>query len=372
MNEERIRSALSKNWVFWLYGRKGLPWYLIIAIISLLPMIIAACLAALLGVFRVYFFSFLSYSGPLVIALSLVAYHWFYVNFPRELDRLVPALDIDQAEAMAVVNKWANRVANRIEIMILAGIPIGFVGLVDTVSLWTTPTKTWLGSSWVASSRPLFFALVYAFYYVLAMGFLLGSGVAGIMGTGLIIGDMLRRPLKLDYYRRLQAVTDLSIGVGSWAFLAFAIVLIASSFIKPLSDPKVVFSSVLLSFIASVALLFAFLSPLFAGHSAIVKAKKKRIALYEQRLSQLSEQIQTAISTGTTGLEDETPVYLENLETLYKERTLLVQQVGEIESISDWPITFANIVRFTLTALVTPFVGQISDRLVSMVTEFLP
>ena len=372
MYEEKIRSAFSRNWVFWLYGQRGLPWYLIIAIIALLPLIIGASLAALLGVFRLYFFSFLAHSGPMLIALSLVAYYWFYVNFPRELDRLIPAVDIDDTEAMRVVTKWANRVANRIGIMIVAGIPIAFVGLIDTVSLWQTPTRMWLGTPWVASSRPLFFALVYAFYYVLAMGFLLGSGVAGIIGTGLIIGDLLHRPLKLDYSRRLQAVTDLSIGVGSWAFVAFAIVLIASSFVKPLSDPKVVFSSVLLSCIASVALLVAFLSPLLAAHNAIVKAKKTRLAACEERLSQLSEQIETALSTGIAGFGDETHVYLENLEAFCKERSLIIQQVSEIESISDWPITLVNTLRFTLTALVTPFMGQVAGLLVSTITELIP
>jgi hypothetical protein len=372
MLEENIRSVFSRNWVFWLYSRRKLPWYLIIAITALLPMIIGASWAAFLGVFRLYFFSFLTYSGPMLIALSLVAYHWFYVNFPRELDRLIPAIDIDDTEAMRVITKWANRVANRIGIMIVAGIPIGFVGLVDTLSLWITPTGMWLGTPWVTSSRPLFFALVYAFYYVLAMGFLLGSGVVGTIGTGLIIGDLLRRPLKLDYYRRMQAVTHLSTGVGSWAFVAFASILIASSFVKPLSDPKVVFSSILLSCIASVGLLVAFLSPLLAAHNAIVKAKKVRLAVYEERLSQLSEQIETVLSTGITGFRDETHAYLENLEAFNKERSLIIQQVGEIESISDWPITFANTLRFALTALITPFVGQIADHFVSMITALVP
>jgi hypothetical protein len=367
MNQEEIKAVFAKNWVFRVYNQNKISWYMAIAIIALVPLIIGMLFAIPLGVLRLYLSNFLTYSGPILIILFLCAYYWFYKNFPQKLEILLPAIHESNAELRRIVLLWANRLANRNAIMVIAGIPFGLVGLIDTITLWTTPTRIWMGTPWVVSSRSLFFASEYAFYYVLVIGFLIGSGVIGIAGTAFIINNLLRKPLKLDYYRRLRAVADLSLGIGTWTFVAFAISIIAFKFIKPSSNVPIEFTSILTSLIASLALLTAFLSPLLPANAAIIQAKKKKLAIYEERLSQISIAIEALIVRSDNVSKNKTKIYLDSLELLYKERSLIIQQVNEIESISSWPITFGKIARFTATAFMSLFLGQISNYLALLI-----
>jgi len=373
MGKETISAPFSKNWVFWLYNHKKFPWYLIVAAISLLPLVIGFIIAAILGVFKLYLTNFLSYSGPIVIAISLTAYYWFYKNFPSKMELMVPLINISEEEFHSLVKKWANKIANRLLLMFICGIPIAIVGLVDTISLWTTPSRIWIGTSWILSKQPVFFALVYAFYYVITIGFLLGSGIVGIGGISLLINDLLHKPLKLDFYRRLRALSDLSIGVGMWTFVAFAIILLSSSFIKPITDPRLIMTSLSLSMVASAALLIAFLLPILLARNAIITAKKQRIASCEKRLSLINDQAEKLLSEETpkSGEIEKQKDYLSQMDSLEKERIMINQKVKDIESIPNWPMSIGSLVQFAFTAFVTPFFGQIPDFLGSFITKLL-
>jgi len=362
MNIQSIQEIFKSNWVFWLFTQKRWSVWIIISLIVFLPVVIFGIIAAVLGEFRLYAGNPLSYSGPIWVGLALIAYNWFTQAFPRTLIEFSPAMDASEEVIVFTIRKWANQVANRLSIMILATLPLSIAAIQDTVTLWTKPTSEWMGTLWVTQSvHPLFFAIVWSFYYGLSVSFMLGSGVVGITGCALLINDLLKLPLKLEYHRRLQSVLDLSTGIGVWTFVSFAITVIGQAFIKPNSTENLLTSSLFLSILASIALLIAFLSPLIPAHNAIIRAKQKKLELYEKRLYEISNEIDHLVSTKKSKV----------LEALQKDRQLIKQQIKEIEDIPEWPITVLSISKIISASVVMPFINGIPDYVKGNISEYL-
>jgi Uncharacterized protein conserved in bacteria len=375
MKETSITKIFAPNWVFRLYLQRKPPYYVVVLIAALAPLAIGAVIALILGVFREYVYNPLTYFGPGLIILVLIADYWFVSAFPRTIIRFAPSINISEAALLAILKKWADKVANRTEIMILAGIPIALIGLQDTISLWTTPTRLWMGTPWVQSTYPIFFASIYVFYFSISVGFLLGSGAVGLIGVALLITDLLKKPLKLEYVEDLRAILDLSVGVGLWAFLALALTIIGTNIIKPTESPTLLASSLILSILASVLMLIAFLSPIFPAHEAILEAKRKKLKIYKKLLHDISVQIDQLWAEARKtpkDVQNSQDNIMEKHKRLRDEREELKHQIEEIESIPVWPISFGNIAQMLTAAVVTPLLGQLPEFIIGKIKNLFP
>ncbi len=365
MNIQTVQDIFKPNWVFRLFTQNRWSAWAVIALIVLTPLAVFGIIAAVLGEFKLYIGNLLTYSGPVWVGLALAAYYWFTQAFPRTILAFIPALDATEESIVAVMQKWAKRLANRLSIMILVTMPLSLAAIQDTITLWSTSTTQWMGTPWVQSGHPLFFAIVWSFYYGVSVSFMLGSGMVGIAGCAFLINDLLKMPLKLEYYRRLRSVLDLSTGIGVWTFISFAITVIGQAFIKPNSSANLLTSSLFLSVLASIALLIAFLSPLLPAHDAIMRAKRRKLELYEKRLYEIANEIDHLITRQKN----------KALETLQKDRELIKEQIGEIEAIPEWPITALSISKIISASVVMPFLNGIPEyikgNLASYFTGFL-
>jgi len=349
------------NWVFWLFTQKHWSTWKAILWIVLLPVVIFGIIAVVLGEFNLFAGNPLTYSGPIWVGLALVAYKWFTKAFPNAIIIFVPALDTQEEIIIETMRKWANRLANRLSIMIIVTIPLSFAAAQDTVTLWTNSTQDWMGTPWVQSGHPLFFAIMWSFYYGVSVSFMLGSGIVGITGCALLINELLKMPLKLEYFRRLRSVLDLSTGIGMWTFASFAITVIGQAFIKPNSTSNLLTSSLFLSVLASLALLVAFLSPLLPAHTAITRAKYKKLELYERLLYEIANEIDQSISKQKS----------KKLETLEKNRELIKQQIEEIEAIPEWPITVMSLSKIISASVVMPLINGVPDFIKGDITDYI-
>ena len=250
---------------------------------------------------------------------------------------------------------------NCLSIMIIVTIPLSFAAAQDTVTLWTNSTQNWMGTPWVQSGHPLFFAIMWSFYYGVSVSFMLGSGIVGITGCALLINELLKMPLKLEYFRRLRSVLDLSTGIGMWTFASFAITVIGQAFIKPNSTTNLLTSSLFLSVLASLALLVAFLSPLLPAHTAITRAKYKKLELYERLLYEIANEIDQSISEQKS----------KKLETSEKNRELIKQQIEEIEAIPEWPITVMSFSKIISASVVMPLINGVPDLIKGDITDYI-
>jgi len=360
MNIQTVQDIFKPNWVFRLFTQNRWPAWAIIALIVLAPVAVFGVIAALLGEFPLYAGNLLSYSGPVWVGLALTAYYWFTQTFPRTILAFIPSLDVTEDAILAVMRKWAERLANRLSIMILVTVPLSLAAVQDTFTLWSTSTTQWMGTPWVQSGHPLFFAIVWSFYYGVSVSFMLGSGMVGIAGCALLINDLLKMPLKLEYYRRLRSVLDLSTGIGVWTFVSFAITVIGQAFIKPNSSANLLTSSLFLSVLASIALLISFLSPLLPAHDAIMQAKHKKLELYEERLYEIANQIDHLITSRKN----------KTLEALQKDRELVKEQIVEIEAIPEWPITVLSISKIISASILMPFLNGIPEYIKGNFTSY--
>ncbi len=362
MNEKNIQEIFKRNWVFWIFTQKNWSIWAAIGRIVLLPMGIFGIIAIILGEFRLYERNLLTYSGPIWVTLALLAYKWFTQEFPKTILTFAPALDAPEELIIATMKKWADKVANRLSIMIAITLPLSFAAIQDTITLWTVSTTMWIGTPWVTQSEhPLFFAIVWSFYYGLSVSFMLGSGIVGILGCALLINELLKMPLKLEFFRRLRSLLDLSTGIGMWTFVSFAITVVGQALIKPNSTVNLLASSLFLSILASSALLIAFLSPLLPARRSIMLAKQKKIALYEQRLHEIANEIDKSISLKKNKATD-------NLE---KDRELIQKKIEEIDTIPEWPITITSLSKIISASVIMPFINGIPDYFKGNISNYI-
>ena len=374
MNEQVIRDYFSKNWVFWLLRR--LPPVVIILGIPLSIFIIGGAIAALTGNFYLFVCNLLAYPFGLVVALA--AYTWFAIYFPKYLEQIYPAFDASSEEFGEKIKKWADLVANRFWVIGLGSLLIGFLNYLNLDALWQR--KIWLGDVWATSPAPLFFKSYYAFIDIIAGGFVLGSGVVGILGVMLLLYDLLSLQLKLSHVRLLRAIVSLSIGLSFWALLAFAFV----GPIRAVSAPNIlcvrqpalkVDSAIVLanfstSILASIVVVCSLLLPVYFAHRAIIRDKNLRISdLLEvqaelfTKADCLSSLYKSALAEGELlvrkkGACKSVQDLDRELQQTYESITNVKKMIEEVESVPEWPIT-AGGVRGIIVAAISPTLGNL-------------
>lgn len=365
ITEAQIRECFSGNWVFILYPHKRL---LLLAVIVPVVIIGLGTLAAvLLNVFPAFAQNMLAYSGQLLVGAGFIAYYWFASNLPRILVGMYPAFEeTHPGQFIAIVQKWANRVANRPWVILLFAVGFVVTNLSDVVNLWNSPNSDWVGQPWVTNPQSVFFAIYYGFHSVLVGSFMLGSGAAGILGSILLFREILTIPVRLDYYRRLRYVSELSVGIAAWTLISFSGIIIGSFIIKPNTTSQLQLVSVFQSLLVSLALLTILITPVIFARQAIIHAKRQKIETYESHLYVLAGRIDNMIARFSTAVNaDEQEHNQTALDTLRGERDILRQQIKEIEDIPAWPISVGGLLQI-LAAIGVPPLSVILNSVIGI------
>lgn len=362
MTASEIRTAFKFNWMFQVYQRKPVSNAWIPLLMPLSFWMVGLIGASLQGVLGVFVLSPLAYIGPVAIGLTLLAYWWFTIVFPNALVMLQDALGEDNAEAnfKRKLERWGEwfggwRFIIPVTVIILI---FSFVSCFDIARLFFGVEQDSLWASWVHSDNRAFFQAYLFFVDGIVLSALLGSGFITLLACVLIIQDLLRLPLKLAYYRRLRAISDLSVGISLWTLLAIVGIVLSGMTIIT-SQPNVVHVVLLLPLplFASFGLLLILFMPVVLGRWAIIRAKRQKIALYEAQLHALSmaidsrlHEFSTALTRVPTTNEADESTDDADITTLLKERELINAQIKEVESIQTLPISWVGLLQLIFTS----------------------
>jgi hypothetical protein len=349
VTEAEIRHLVRFNWVFWLYDHR--PWRLFALVgLPLLLFLLGALLSALLGVVDVFIQNPLAYTGLAGLFVALSAYMWLAATLPRVLVNLYPAFGGDsplrKQDYLKIIQRRAALVNSRLLLAIVGGV-IGLLFLNVLLNQWGEAGRggaEWLGTPWVRSDRAWFFALYHGLFSVVSSAVLLGTGLVGLIGTIWLIYGIFTQPIRLQYYRRISTVSDVSMGITFWTLLAFIAVIFSVS-TSPATTQDVG-SRAILSILASGALVSIICLPILFARNAIVREKARRIGYFEQYCDALSLKIQEAASKEP-----------DKVEALRNSRAQLISEIEEIEKIPEWPLSTLRAVQLIS---VSPLVGVLN------------
>jgi len=197
---------------------------------------------------------------------------------------------------------------------------------------------------------------------VVVLPSLLSTGLVMLFGSILIIRELLKSiPLKLDLYRRLRSVGDLSLGVAFWTFLAMVNIVgagIFSGFYLPLVG---------LTVLASAGLFAILFFPVMSARNAIIRAKRRKLTTYERRLHTLfsvvdyrisakAERNEKTLAAHMAAVGEDYPDLKElltvdaPLDKLFAAREETQQFIKEIEDIPALPITWVGLLQIVITS----------------------
>ena len=360
MNEDMIRSYFSRNWAFRLVSRPLKVRLSVIIGIPLMIFLAGAIVAAFLGVFDVFILNPLAYGGPLTASVAFVVFSWYAVAFPRILLNVYPAME-NQEKFEPVIKQWADLLMNRAGFFVLVAIPIIILNIVDLAEFWTNSRQIiWPGSSWAGSSQPIFFALYYGLFSVLATALILCIGAVTIIASVIILFQLLNTPIKLAYFRQLRSVGDLSIGLSLWTFIP-VVLTVGAMFLKESPTTAVMLSGTLQSLMVATILLVAFIGPILIARQAIIDAKFRRFVEYEhlqdQNYAAITNLIGEPCSGQSISIDENVKVY-DQLRVHLNHVDIATEATIEIDSIPNWPISLSGAAQLVLTGII-PLLGFI-------------
>lgn len=364
MNEDKVWELFSDNWVFKLYSIKRFHWTVIVFVLSASPIIIGAIGSLFANAFLTYVANVTPYLYMIGFAVSLVSFKWFTSKISRVLTALCPAFMLEEQEYIRVVRKWADSIANRNWTMILVGLIIAALNLNETIAIWVAPQPPMTLEPWTNSHARLFFAAFYGFVHVVITPFLLGSGAVGLLGTMLLIGDLLKRPLRLAYYRRLETVVGFAAWLVMWALIALASV---SFFARPFVAFRVDIlaldiSGSFQSILASVLAICLGSIPIMQVRNAVLEAKERELARWEHLRDHLYAELSTHAEYEVLGkadvvdqltLSDAEFLDEQKLKGRYGTLEMVDKLIKQIEGIPNVPISWPSIAQMLLGALVS-------------------
>jgi len=372
MNEQHMRAFFAPNWVFRLYALKRIPYPVFVVGVPAVIWAVGALVALLLGVFPLFLTNPLAY--PVGLGFALAAYGWFAKVFPPLLAELFPLMIASPEQYDAIIKRWADRIANRLWVMIAFSIPLAVLSLQRIIALWNSPDAIWIGSTWVTSEQARFFQIYYIAYDTVIASFLLGSGAAGIVGCAILLYEVLNLPLKLAYYRGLRLVGNFSIALAGWAFIAFVFVGLAQVLIGPelfSTDltAGTTLPTVVTSLIASAALLTAFFTPVYFAHRAVVHAKYQQLVGLEQAQHNSYREIEEITAQITAAPSDrsaapQTDDLYQQLDRHHAQLETTAKLIAEIEAIPEWPLTWRGAVQLIGTAIL-PMLSSLATTIQS-------
>lgn len=359
-NEETIDSFVinkfKSNWAFWLFYEKGINYWLFAVLLPSAIFIIGAIFSALLHVFPVYVADLTLYLNLFGIALAFIAFGWFTHKLPRLLGLLADLFKSHITAYKAKISKWGE-FANKNWRMIGIGAVLAIFNLVETIKYWTSPHPPVLLVPWVNSDASTFFAIFYGFLHVIAIPFILGSGMYGMYGIIRLFGDIFKIPIELVYYRRAEFVVSMTGWLLMWALIGLSSIAI---FGRPL-----IFSSTDISWIKTSGLFQSIIAtlivlavgsiPLIVIGNAIEAAKSKERTYLETKYQEIYKKFWTSLNDKT---DDQQQVLSEKLK-------ILDERLHWINGIPTIPIRWPSVLRISFGVVVSVFSPFIQDWLIN-------
>lgn len=356
MDTTELYPLLHRHWAFRLFKRfPGVPYPAIALAVSALIFLVGALASLLVGAITLYLQSPLPYLFLAGLTLALTAHGWWMQALLRMLRALYPAFEITSEDFKQLVVKWDRHPLHHPWASVLLGLPLAVFNLIDILTLWASPDPGFVWEAWIHSPHALFFGLWYGLLHVGATGFVLGSGLAGLLASLVLIRTVLQNRLRLAHYRQLEVASAFGVGLSMWTFIALTAVFAFTrpTIFMPLAGAtslSLIISTVIQSVLASAALVSIFSFPLLMCRDVLKEAKAAyRLALQQvadhiyANLKQLAHQ---ALPLG--GPASATPA--DTFESLQKQLTTINALIKEIDGIPAWPISLSSQVQLFVGA----------------------
>ncbi len=355
MNEALVWSYFSRNWVFKLYSKNRSHYVLIAIAISVVPWIIGVIGSLLSRALITYIINWSPYLNTLGFLAAMIAFGWYANKICYVINNLFPAFHIEENEYKEIIRKWADRIANKNWLFALISLPLVIINVNDVIAIWSSATPPIILEPWVSSHASLFFAIFYGLLHAVITPFLLGSGILGLIGTMLIIGNILSHPLNLAYYRRTEVLVELVTWLVMWTLIGLASVLI-------FGRPIVIFkaniaalelSGIIQSTILSLLTLAIGAIPLVQIMNSVSQAKRIELSRLEHLYDQVYSKIVHHVEEPDKIFYRVPPVpprkdqvtESAGLANLYEEFETVEGLIKKVESIPNLPIKWNSILR---------------------------
>ena len=377
MTEDSIWNLFSRNWVFRLYSRSRKNFGLIFltaVCAAFIPWILGAIISLFARNFVVYASNTSLYLNLGGFALSLISFGWFAHKLPRVLIAISGAFEISEDDYLRIIEKWADRIANKNYLMVLFTIPIAVLNLLETIAMWRSQQPPILLVSWINSSTPVIFGIIYGYMHAIIVPFFLVSGIIGLIGAMYLIADVMKIPMKLSFYRRLGAVTEMITWLVMWAFIGLASIVILG---RPLVLNRLNVQTILVSGIAqSVLGVIVFLiigtRPFIYVHSAVATAKQEKMEQLEQLHERISSSLLMIINSSSRSLKSSgEEIAMEEMtqqdaktQVLYKRLDVINALIAQTKAIPDLPVSIPGVVRVFFGALL--YLGSTAFKVIEI------
>lgn len=366
MDIKAIEAIFDKTWTFSLFKyleKKKIPVVGFVIGAGLLTWSLGFLLALILGKSQTYVGNLMGIIHPFGLMLSLLAYHWYANNFPKYIFQMIPAIKKSEEDILTDIQTAADITSNNMFVMI--GVSI-FIGIAQYYQLNTMlnvgENIKWLGSNWFTAEPAWLFQGYFGFLQVIVMGFMLGSGLVGLIMTVFVFYKLFNGEVVLDYQRRLSIIGTASAKLSGWILLAI-IFLSSAIWVVPVASPMAKLPSILLSAAGSLILFVVLFEPLIFIKKSIGRARQTALNNYEIRLHALSNMIEK--------LEKESDEMLKKredykkIEEVYKgqkfyrvEREAILEKMKLISEEPSWPVS----IRGTITMIgtvISPPIGTV-------------
>ena len=358
MDKEEIWKSFSGNWVFKLYSKLHSKIHLgdipTAILFSLSPCLVGLLFSLGWAIFSrdytvvsTYLFNLSPWLHVIGFALALISFGWFRHKLAYVLIHLFEAFKTSKEEYRKIIDKWANCIANRNWIMVVVGIGLFAIpNFFETQAIWTSSQPPIVLEPWTGSSARFFFAVVYGVMHVVIVPFLLGSGTVGLIGTWLLLGDLLKQPLKLAYYRRTEAVIELATWLLMWTLIGLASVLLfGRSIVIYRANIRVLdISGAIQSIVALILAIVVGPLPLIQVRNAIAEAKRSELAHLEGLYERTYSELVSCLGKGRRGSK---------VQSLYERLETIEILIKKVESVPTLPIRWPSIARVSFGALLS-------------------
>ena len=365
MKLDELKLSLKGHWSFRLFILfPSINYFLLSLLISFGIYVVGLLIFTIAGEFKTYVTSLLPYLFTSGFILVIVSYGWWENELLKMLIAIFPALEISGREFNNLVRQWDRKWINSIWAGILFGIPFAILNFRDVIMLWTNgipkELQGWFAQQawgiWISSSHSLLFGLWYGFLHIFLESFVLGSGVAGVIATILLIKMINDRDLKLAYYKRLDVVVGLGANLAFWVLIALtavsllsrpAILTMSANFqlgvasVQSREAFSIIASTIIQVVLAFLTLIGIFGLPVFMCRETIKKTKSAYITNLLLMAEKLYSEIKR-ISQSGLGNEKETNLKTQRLEQLHKQLSVINSLIQEIDKISAWPGTMMS------------------------------
>ncbi|MCB0061556.1 MAG: hypothetical protein KDE19_05560 [Caldilineaceae bacterium] len=289
--------------------------------------------------------------------------------------RLRPALDTEADKFEDIIGTWNASWVNSVWAAMLFGVPFMLLnawslldmlaGKVQNTNTITDWFNAFMYGRLIAEWPPIMQGW-YAVLFVGLTGFVLGSGVLGLLATMRLVHAILEEPVRLAYYRYLDAPVSLGSQLASWVLIALiGLAFFSRPLLWDLEQP--IFISTLLQVaVALLVITLVFGLPVVCSRNAIHAAKEQVLAQPLQFVDELYNQLR---ATARVPLQPNT---VDDLEAIQKQLDQVNKIIESIAAIPEWQISIVSGLRVSLAfvlSLVSPILIELVKNAILKAAE---